>query len=48
MVQEWSAVIDGDISGTQIQFDMAFSNIDDMAPDGLTGETEVAIELRVE
>ena len=27
---------------------MAFSNIDSMSPDGLTGDTEIEIELRIE
>lgn len=31
-----------------VQFDLAFSNIDANAPDGLMGETEVVIEVSVE
>jgi len=30
------------------QLDFAFSNIDNNSPDGLTGPTEVEIEVRIE
>ena len=48
LAQEWSGSIEGEIVGEMVQFDFAFSNIDDNAPDGLTGETEVRIEVSVE
>ncbi|MEM6993681.1 MAG: hypothetical protein AAF721_24420 [Myxococcota bacterium] len=48
MVQEWSGVIEGEIVGDAVQFDMAFSNIDANAMDGLTGPTEVSIEVSVQ
>ena len=48
LVQEWSAPVTGEIVGTMAQLHLAFSNIDDNAPDGLTGPTEIEIEIRVE
>lgn len=48
MAQEWSGAVQGEIVGDMAQLDLAFSNIDGNAPDGLTGATEVEIELRVE
>ena len=48
LAQEWSGPIEGEIVGGTVQLDMAFSNIDDNAPDGLMGPTEVEIEVWVE
>lgn len=48
LVQEWSGLVEGELGGTRIELDFAFSNIDDDAPDGLAGPTEVGIEIRLE
>jgi hypothetical protein len=35
------------VVGTNYAFHLAFSNIDENAPDGLRGDTEVEVEIRI-
>ena len=43
--QEWSGIVDEEVVGTDWIFHMAFSNLDDNASDGLTGDTTVEITV---
>ena len=47
LVEEWSGSIEGEIIG-EVQFDLALSNIDSNAPDGMMGPTELLIEISVD
>jgi hypothetical protein len=40
--------VQGDIVGTHWSFALAHSNIDGNAPDGLQGDTEIELEVRLE
>jgi hypothetical protein len=47
VVQEWSGVLEADISGDAWELQMAFSNIDTNAPDGLMGDTTIELVVTV-
>lgn len=46
--EEWSGTLEADIVGTQWMFLLTHSNIDDNAPDGLAGATEIEVAVRLE
>lgn len=46
--EEWTGTLAGDVVGDHWSLLLTHSNIDDNAPDGLAGATEIEVEVRIE
>lgn len=44
--EEWAGSVGATVTGTTYRFHMALSNIDQRAPDGLRGPTEIGVALK--